>query len=192
MKLLSTVRLTDNQKRVFAKIAAAPTPTVASEKISADANLISARNSLMKLGLITLSDDSAEITDTGYDVAQKNDVLDDSHQLTELGNKFAFTDSKNQPEKEESGSGTPPLGGDMGAMGGMGAPGGGLGGMDAGALGDEGGVDLGDPNAAGAAGADGAQPPNAQAGELPPEDEEDQQPTQMKAEGFLLLKELLA
>lgn len=191
MKLLSTVRLTDNQKRVIAKIASAPTPTVAAEKISADANLIGARNELMRLGLITYTDQEATLTDKGTHIGTQENVIDDSGQLTDLGNKLAFTDSKNQPDEGEGGgSGEPPIGGDMGmgGLGGMSAgalpPGDDLGGEMGGEMGDMGGdIDL-----------DGEQPedPNAPPSDEAPEGQENQQPPkQMKAEGFSLLKQLL-
>lgn len=98
MRLLSTVRLTDSQKRVLAKIAAAPTPTVAGEAISKEPNLVSARNLLMKLGVITFVDNRAEITDKGQHLGKEENILDDSGGLTDEGNKLAFTKATGQPE----------------------------------------------------------------------------------------------
>lgn len=49
MKMLNTVRLTDNQKRVICKIIAAPTPKIASEEISKGPNLIQAKDTLIDL-----------------------------------------------------------------------------------------------------------------------------------------------
>lgn len=111
MRLLSTVRLNDNQKRVLAKIAAAPTPTVAGEEISKESNLVAARNLLMKLGVITFVDNRAEITDKGQSLAKEENIIDDSGGLTDAGNKLAFTKTTGQPEDGEqpqAGGGMPP------------------------------------------------------------------------------------
>lgn len=117
MRLLSTIRLTDNQKRVLAKIAAAPTPTVAGEAISKEPNLVAARNTLMKLGVITFVDNRAEITDKGQHLGKEENILDDAGGLTDAGNKLAFTKTTGQPEPEAQ-SDAPPAGG-MDDMGGM-------------------------------------------------------------------------
>lgn len=110
MRLLSTVRLNDNQKRVLAKIAAAPTPTVAGEEISKEPNLISARNLLMKLGAITFVDGRAEITDKGQSLGKDENILDDSGGLTDAGNKIAFTKANGQPEDGGQDGGQAPTG----------------------------------------------------------------------------------
>lgn len=111
MKLLDTVRLSDNQKRVIAKILAAPTPKLAAEEISDGANMIKARDILMDLGLITFTlNDQAELTDKGQQVAQAENLADESGQLTPDGEKFAYTNEFNAGDSDMS----KPEGGDMG------------------------------------------------------------------------------
>lgn len=115
MRLLSAVHPTTNQKRVIAKILAAPTPTVASEEISKDANLVAARNMLMKLGIISLANNEAALTDRGQQIAVEENIADQGGQLTELGQKLAYTNAQNQPDSDQAAapqqSAPPPPGG---------------------------------------------------------------------------------
>jgi hypothetical protein len=101
MKLLDTVRLSSNQKRVIAKIIAAPTPKIAAEEISDGANMIKARDVLIDLGLITVTlNDEAALTDKGQQLAQAENLADQSGNLTPDGEKFAFTDQYNTDDKD--------------------------------------------------------------------------------------------
>lgn len=102
MRVLNTIRLTNNQKRVIARIAAAPTAKVASEKISSDQNIITARNELMKLGLITFNPSQATITNKGQLIAQQENILDDTGQLTPEGEKFAYSSPQESPEENKT------------------------------------------------------------------------------------------
>lgn len=103
MRIMSTVHPTANQKRVLAKIAAAPTPAVAAQEISKDANLVAARNMLMKLGMITLGDGQAALSDKGTQVATEENIIDQSGQLTQQGQQLAYTNSKGTPDKDQAG-----------------------------------------------------------------------------------------
>lgn len=151
MRTLSTVNLTDNQKRVLAKIVASPTPKVAAQQISRTQQFISARDLLVKLGLIQFDPSGASLTDQGQESMKQEALTDESGQLTPDGEELAHTDVFGKPENGKGqepqdtsgvtgeplpgGAGAPPGGMDMG-MGGtppggmMGAPsgtGGGLG-----------------------------------------------------------------
>jgi phage gp45-like len=112
MRLLTAMHPTDNQKRVLAKIAAAPTPTVAASEISADANLVAARNLLMKLGMITYTDGNAEMTDQGRKVATDENIIDQGGELTQAGQQLAYSDSQGQQTPDNGAS--PPAGADAG------------------------------------------------------------------------------
>lgn len=91
--MLNSVRLSDNQKRVIAKIIAAPTPKVAAEEISNGINLKQARDALVDLQLVIQSlDDHAELTDKGRQLAQDENLADENGQLSPEGEKFAYTD----------------------------------------------------------------------------------------------------
>jgi predicted methyltransferase len=103
MRLLSAVHPTTNQKRVLAKILAAPTPTVAGEEISKDANLVAARNMLMKLGIITFANNEAALTDRGTQVAAEENIADQSGQLTPTGQQLAYTNAQGQTDSDQAG-----------------------------------------------------------------------------------------
>jgi hypothetical protein len=106
MKMLNSVRLSDNQKRVIAKIIAAPTPKVAAEEISNGANLKQARDALVDLQLVTVAlNDHAELTDKGRQLAQEENLADESGQLTPDGEKWAYTDEYGGEDTEGA---TPP------------------------------------------------------------------------------------
>lgn len=102
MRLLSAVHPTMNQKRVLAKIIAAPTATVAGEELSKDPNLVAARNMLMKLGVISLVNNEATLTDKGQQIATEENICDQSGQLTQVGQQLAYTNSKNQPDGDQT------------------------------------------------------------------------------------------
>lgn len=121
MRVLSSIRLTDNQKRALARIIAAPTSKVAADEISNDINMIGARDTLIQLGLIHFANDDAALTDQGMQIMKSEALVDDSGQLTPDGQEFAHTDPKGQPTRGQVNS--PPATSDVtGDM--MGAPGG--------------------------------------------------------------------
>lgn len=99
MRIMSAIHPSQNQKAVLAKIAAAPTPKVAGEQISRGENLVSARNMLMKLGMVTFANGEAQLTQQGQKIAQEENIVDQSGQLTELGQKLAFGD---QPQPQQA------------------------------------------------------------------------------------------
>lgn len=111
MRIISAVHPSDNQKRVLAKIAASATPKVAGEELSNDANIVAARNMLMKLGLITFSNGEAAFTEQGTRVAQDENILDQTGQLTPTGKALAYSTpgGAEDPNAEgNTGDGAPP------------------------------------------------------------------------------------
>lgn len=108
MRIMSAVHPTDNQKRVLAKLMAAPTPAVGAQAVSGDANLIAARNMLMKMGLITFANGEATVTDRGMQVASDENVIDQSGELTPAGQELAFTNSRGQADQDQAGGSPPP------------------------------------------------------------------------------------
>lgn len=108
-RVLTNVRLTQHQMKVLALIAASPEGIVPDEDISKDRNMTAARQLLTKLGLITNDgEDKYSISETGQQVAKDENVVDESGQLTELGNKLAFGDDAEggeapPPEPEAAG-----------------------------------------------------------------------------------------
>lgn len=88
MRIMSAIHPTQNQKRVLAIIAGSANAKVAGEQITGDANLVSARNLMMKLGLITFSNGEATLTDKGQQTAKEENITDDSGQLTDAGSQL--------------------------------------------------------------------------------------------------------
>lgn len=86
MRILSTVRLTDNQAKVLAILAAnKDKPRQAASELTGTQNLIGARNVLMDLGAIVYADDHASLTDKGSMLALDNNIVDDADNLTDFG-----------------------------------------------------------------------------------------------------------
>lgn len=132
MHLLSTIKPTQNQLRVMAKIIVAQDqPVKAASEISDDVSLVAARNLLAKLGLITFSDRDAKLTEKGQQVAHEQGIADESGQITDTGSKLAATntDGKNDETMPASDAGTelpstpPEPMGDMPDMGTLGMEG---------------------------------------------------------------------
>ena len=102
-RIVPVIRPTQNQKSVLAKIKAAATPKTAAADISKTSNLTAARDMLEKMGLITISqEEGAVVTDEGEQVMIDQNLVDESGELTDEGNKAAFGDEKPQEEMEES------------------------------------------------------------------------------------------
>ena len=92
MRINQAIHPTYNQKRVLAKIIAAPTPTVAAQSIIGDQNLVAARSALMKLGLVTLSNGESSVTDRGIQVATDENIVDAGGELSQVGQELAYGD----------------------------------------------------------------------------------------------------
>lgn len=88
-KIVPVTHPTDNQKAVLAKIVAAPTPQLASAEISDTPNLAAARDMLEKMGLITLDNEGAHLTDAGNEVMVNQNLATPDGQLTDDGNVAA-------------------------------------------------------------------------------------------------------
>ena len=97
MRLLSTLHPTQNQLQVIATIISnRDHPAQAASAISANGNLIAARNMLMKLNVITYSDTSAALTQQGEQLAQEQNITDETGELTDVGQKLLGNEE--QPE----------------------------------------------------------------------------------------------
>lgn len=84
------------------RIHVAPTDKVALDEISGDRQLIAARDILAKLGLIQFSNTSASITDDGKEVMESSYLIDESGELTDEGQKFAYDNEENKQMNNES------------------------------------------------------------------------------------------
>lgn len=129
MRVLPSVTLTSNQKRVLAKIAASPTPKVAGQEISGDQNLIGARDQLAHLGAIEFVAGEATMTEKGQQLSREHNITDEGGQLTPDGEQLAYTSTTGKEDKDKTTQpqttpppGTPQMGigGPPPAPGGMG------------------------------------------------------------------------
>lgn len=117
MRTLPTLRPTQTQLQVLSKIIASQNvPLKAAADISIGANMVAARNMLMKLNLITYSPKAAALTEIGQQFAREQDIVDNSGQLTPIGNKLAMIGPDGKPLPQDQVA----LGADMGSTGGMG------------------------------------------------------------------------
>lgn len=100
-RILTTVRLTEHQKTIMAMIFASPEGNLPDEDISKGPNLKQARDLLVKLGMITNDGENKySVTDKGQKIAKDENIVDDTGQLTELGQGLAYPDEENKaPEK---------------------------------------------------------------------------------------------
>jgi hypothetical protein len=88
---LSSINLTDHQKMVLAKAVEAGAIDEPARVLLADAKFIAARDILDELDIIeyTHETDLISITQTGINIMQQNNIIDESNQLTEDGKAYA-------------------------------------------------------------------------------------------------------
>ena len=89
-RTLTTVRLTDNQKKVMTRIVSSATEKLAAQEISKGRKFITARDILDKLGMIEFRDGSAALTPQGETLMKDYNLIDDMGQLTDEGSTFAY------------------------------------------------------------------------------------------------------
>ena len=101
-RILTTIRLTEHQKIVLAKILASPEGNLPDEDISRGPNLKQARDLLIQLDMITNDGENKySVTDKGQKIAKDENIIDDTGELTEQGQGLAYPDeaeNKTAPE----------------------------------------------------------------------------------------------
>lgn len=101
-QVLRNIRLSDIQKEVLAKTIAAPNEDVAGDEIlDGGRNYVGAKNILVRLGLMTFHDNEATITQTGHEVMKRANLIDETGQLTDEGQKYAYSDDDDQDEWDQ-------------------------------------------------------------------------------------------
>ena len=100
MRILSAIRPSSSQKRVMAKIVASPTPKVAGEQTSGDANMVQARNMLVKLGVVAFNNGEASLTTNGLQIAADENIIDSTGQLTDAGQALAYSNTQGTPDTD--------------------------------------------------------------------------------------------
>jgi len=81
----NTAILNDTQKAVLLITHVSPTPQLAYANTSSSKNFISARESLLQFGSITMGDNAVELTPRGHDMLKYHNLVDDMGELTEDG-----------------------------------------------------------------------------------------------------------
>ena len=96
-----TIQLSSAQKYVLAKLVAVETPLNAYEEVSRGQNVVAARDMLTKLGLMTFSENHAEITEQGQEAMRKENLLDEMGNLTEEGELWGYASSPEEAAQAE-------------------------------------------------------------------------------------------
>lgn len=86
---INKIHLTSSQKMVLSKITASANAVVASEQARGNANLTSAQNLLIKLGLLRVDDEGVHITDKGNSAMKDENIVDSSGSLTDVGKSLS-------------------------------------------------------------------------------------------------------
>lgn len=105
MRILTNVRLSDSQKIVMARAIIAETPQIAYENINEGINLRAAALELHKLGLLNYDADDTYVTESGKDVLRDENIIDETDQLTEDGERYAEMEG---PSEIKDDDGAPP------------------------------------------------------------------------------------
>jgi hypothetical protein len=96
-----TIQLSGAQKYVLAKLIAVETPLNAYEEVSRGQNVVAARDMLTKLGLMTFSENDAQITENGKEAMRKENLLDEMGELTEEGQIWGYAASPEEAAQAE-------------------------------------------------------------------------------------------
>ncbi|KKN08279.1 hypothetical protein LCGC14_1058250 [marine sediment metagenome] len=101
-KIIPVTHPTDNQKAVLAKIIAAATPQLAAADISDTPNLAAARDMLDQMGMITLDNEGAHLTDDGNQMMIDQNLSTPDGQLTDDGQTAAYGDEAEDAAEPET------------------------------------------------------------------------------------------
>ncbi len=100
-RIHDAIQLSSVQKFVLAKLVAAETPLTAYEEVNRGANTVTATQMLGKLGLMSMAENHAEITEQGREALQKEGLIDEMGELTEEGQLWGFAESAEAAAKED-------------------------------------------------------------------------------------------
>jgi len=79
---LTSINLTNSQKKVLIHIKHAPTEKVAGAQVSKGAKFVNARDYLKKLGLVDYENGLASLTEDGEEMMKQEGLTDDGGELT--------------------------------------------------------------------------------------------------------------
>ena len=106
-RILTNVRLTDHQKAVLARTKNAQTPRIATDDTKKNTSMVTARDQLAKLGLITFDGVETTLTPQGEQLMKDESLIDDMGELTDSGTESAY-DDKDQPDGQPDEMGDTP------------------------------------------------------------------------------------
>lgn len=93
VEVLTNPRLSAAQQYILAKlIATKENPVAAYTAVSSGKNIVANRDILVKLGMIVVGANEANITEKGIEAAKTAEIADDLGELTELGRQLAEAD----------------------------------------------------------------------------------------------------
>lgn len=98
MNTVSTINLTSTQRTLLVRIYNASTPKIGYTEATTGESNIAASRMLTDLKLISLSGDSATVTDAGKQLMVNEGLLDKNGQLTDVGTELA-SDQSNVKEQ---------------------------------------------------------------------------------------------
>jgi hypothetical protein len=101
MAVLQTFKPSKTQKHVMLLVKTAPTKKLAYDTVSTGQKNIAARDTLTQLGLVTYDEGSAEITTDGEDALKKENLIDDSGELTDEGKELLDSEEDDQDKEED-------------------------------------------------------------------------------------------
>jgi len=91
VQVLTNVRLSHAQKYVLAKLMLPnQTPLIAYTNVSTGKNVVANRDVLVKLGMVIVGANEAEITEQGKAALQNENLVDDMGNLTPQGEQYAY------------------------------------------------------------------------------------------------------
>lgn len=96
VQVLTNIQLSQAQKLILSKLMLPEkTPLTSYEQVSSGRNMVANRDTLVQLGMITVGDNTAEITDKGQNAARNENLVDDMGTLTSQGETYAYAKDLN-------------------------------------------------------------------------------------------------
>jgi len=91
-RTIKNFRPSETEKEVMIKTLASPTPKVADEELTKDNKLVASKRKLERLGYLTSDNDEVSVSDSGKQILRDLNLIDDSDEVTQRGQKYSFQD----------------------------------------------------------------------------------------------------
>jgi len=96
-----SIALSAAEKFVLTKLVAAETEQNAYQEVTRGNNVVAASDKLTKLGLMTMSENIAAITEQGQEALRKEALVDEMGELTEEGQMYGFASTPEEAAKAD-------------------------------------------------------------------------------------------